>query len=198
MNRRLHARNNTRRAPRAPTPRFVDLVLVAALMLLAIVPAEAREAAAGIEVLLDTTNAAAVRNGTSRPSVLKLAAPRLITLIQTYHWNGGRGASAGWISLRGQDGKQYGPWRATPGAGQGGAPSAFWTCSPSTVLPAGTYTVVVSDPATWSSNAESIGAEATPEAGVGTNARAVGHRSRRRAGARRRACVPRCGGAQLR
>ncbi len=125
---------------------------------LAVVPVEARQAAAaGIEVLLDTTNAAAVRNGTSRPSVLTLTAPRLITLIQTYHWNGGRGAGAGWISLRGQDGKQYGPWRATAAAGQAGAPSVFWNCAPSTVLPAGTYTVVVSDPATWSSNAESKG-----------------------------------------
>jgi hypothetical protein len=131
-------------------------VLAVALVLLAIVPAEARQAA-GIEVLLDTTNAAVVRNGTSRPSVLKLAAPRLITLIQTYHWNGGRGASAGWISLRGQDGKQYGPWRAASAAGQGGVPNVFWSCSPSTVLPSGSYTVLVSDAASWSSNAESKG-----------------------------------------
>ena len=42
-------------------------------------------------------------------------------------------------------------------AGQGGANNAYWECRPNVVLPAGTYTVVDSDPATWAQNAQSAG-----------------------------------------
>jgi len=137
---------------------LIDLVLAGVLVLVTVVPADARQAAVGgVEVLLDTTNAAAVRNGTSRAVLFKLDAPRLITLIQTYHWNGGRGARGGWISLQDQDGRKYGPWHVTTSGGQGGAPDAFWNCSPNTVLPAGAYKVIVSDNATWSSNPQSKG-----------------------------------------
>ena len=134
------------------------LVLATAATLLAIAPADARQAAVGgVDLLLDTTNAAAVHNGASRAVLFKLDAPRLITLIQTYHWNGGRGARGGWISLQNQDGRQYGPWQVTTSGGQNGAPDVFWNCSPNTVLPAGAYKVVVSDNATWSSNPQSKG-----------------------------------------
>jgi hypothetical protein len=34
-------------------------------------------------------------------------------------------------------------------------PNAYWTVYPNVTLPAGTYTVIDSDPATWSHNAES-------------------------------------------
>jgi len=41
----------------------------------------------------------------------------------------------------------------TPSAGQGGKPNVNWECHPPSVpLPAGTYTVVDPDPATWSHN----------------------------------------------
>jgi hypothetical protein len=134
------------------------LVLATAVTLPAITPAHARQAAVGgVEVLLDTTNATAVRNGAARPVLFRLDNPRLVTLIQTYHWNGGRGARGGWISLQDQDGRQYGPWQVTTSGGQDGAPDVFWNCSPNTVLPAGAYKVIVSDNATWSSNPQSKG-----------------------------------------
>ena len=140
------------------TRSLIGLVLAAMLTLLAVVPVEARPGvAANTEVLLDTTNTAAVRNGATRPVLFKLDSPRLVTLIQTYHWNGGRGARGGWISLQDQDGRQYGPWQVTTSSGHGGAPDVFWNCSPNAVLPAGAYKVVVSDNATWSSNAQSKG-----------------------------------------
>jgi hypothetical protein len=140
------------------TRSLIGLLLAALLALVAVVPVEARQgAAATVEVLLDTTNAAAVRNGATRPVLFKLDSPRLITLIQTYHWNGGRGARGGWISLQDQDGRQFGPWQVTTSSGHGGAPDVFWNCSPNVVLPAGAYKIVVSDSATWSSNAQSKG-----------------------------------------
>jgi hypothetical protein len=81
----------------------------------------------------------------------------MVTFIQTYHWNNARGAQPGTIALRKDDGTVFGPWRTVGKPGQGGVPNAYWEVSPNITIPAGTYTIVDSDPATWSQNAQSGG-----------------------------------------
>ncbi|HRY03812.1 MAG TPA: hypothetical protein P5256_11815, partial [Beijerinckiaceae bacterium] len=49
------------------------------------------------------------------------------------------------------------PWQAVGGAGLGGAKNVYWTATPNVVLPAGVYTLVDSDPATWAQNEQSGG-----------------------------------------
>jgi len=102
-------------------------------------------------------NIAGVSNGPTAPSIFTINSPHLVTSIRNYHWNSSRGASPGMIGLKGQDGKVYGPWQATGTPGQGGVPNAYWTVVPNIVIPAGTYTVTDSAPASWSANAESGG-----------------------------------------
>jgi hypothetical protein len=108
--------------------------------------------------LFDNTNTGGVYNSPARATVFTLREPHVITLIQNYHWNDGRGAAPGTIALRGSDGRTYGPWKATGSPGQGGVPNAYWNVSPNATLPAGTYMVVDSNPATWAQNSESGGA----------------------------------------
>ncbi len=78
------------------------------------------------------------------------------TLLQTYHWNDGRGAKGGTIGLRDAQGRLFGPWRVTTQGGSG-AQDVLWICHPKQVLPAGSYTVVDSNSATWSHNQASGG-----------------------------------------
>lgn len=82
--------------------------------------------------------------------------------IETYHWNGEKGATPGKIGLTDDNGKQVppGPWQATGTPGQGGVPNANWTAvatapAPGVVLIHGHYTVNDSSPGTWSGNAQS-------------------------------------------
>ena len=104
-------------------------------------------------VIFDNTNIAAVDDGGLSPT-FAITRPHLITSIHDYHWNGGRGANPGTISLRRHDGSIFGPWQVTASSGQGGAPNVNWDSSPNVTIPAGTYTVVDSDLATWSQNAQ--------------------------------------------
>lgn len=80
-----------------------------------------------------------------------------IVLIQTYHWNDGKGARPGTLALKAANGKLYGPWQATGLPAQGGVANGFWQAKPNVVIPAGTYTVVDSDPTTWSQNSATGG-----------------------------------------
>jgi len=105
----------------------------------------------------DTMNIAAVQNGPTVPTTFSINGPHLVTYILNYHWNSAQGATPGTIALQDSNGKTYGPWQATGTPGQGGAPNANWEVSPNIVIPAGTYTIVDSDPATWSQNADSGG-----------------------------------------
>ncbi len=101
-------------------------------------------------------NIGGVSNGGTSPS-FTLAAPTLIAFVQTYHWNNGSGTvTTGTISLTDGDGHTYGPWQ-TEGLVGSGAPNAYWRAAVYDVLPAGTYTVVDSEPATWAQNEESSG-----------------------------------------
>ena len=134
--------------------------------------------ATGGKTLFNNGNVSGVHNNPSRATKFTLSAPHVITRIVNYHWNNGRGAAPGTIALRGSDGRAYGPWRAKGTPGQGGRPNANWECSPGVTLPAGTYTVIDSDPATWAQNSGSQGSghtrvEGYPAAGGGATAPAV-------------------------
>jgi hypothetical protein len=103
-------------------------------------------------------NIGAVGNGPTSPTVFTLATEKTLTSLQTYHWNGGRGASSlGTLSLSNANGTVYGPWSVTGYPGQGGVPNAYWKAIPNILLEPGTYTIIDSDPSTWSQNAGSLG-----------------------------------------
>lgn len=100
----------------------------------------------------------AVQSGPPKPTVFKLNTPALITEIMNYHYNDGRGATPGSIGLKAEDGTTYGPWKVEISKeGQGGVPDAYWFVRPDVEVPAGTYTVIDSDPSSWSWNDETGG-----------------------------------------
>ena len=84
--------------------------------------------------------------------------PAHITKIMTYHWNNGRGAAPGTITLRdSRNGEDYGPFDVRATSGQGGAPDVYWTAEVDIRVPAGDYQVIDSDVQTWSWNRASGG-----------------------------------------
>ncbi len=111
----------------------------------------------GVQNIFNNMNIGGVGNGPTSPTVFTIARPFMITLIMDYHWNNGRGQPGGTIALRSAGGRVYGPWKVLTSGGQGGAPNVTWTARPYVVIPAGTYMVIDSAPATWSQNAESGG-----------------------------------------
>ncbi len=102
-------------------------------------------------------NLASVTSGPTAPSVFTTGQDWRITGISTYHWNNGLGATPGTLSLSEAGGATYGPWATTGRAGLGGVPNAYWDAAPNVILPPGTYTVVDSEPSTWSQNSASAG-----------------------------------------
>ncbi|GEM_PF-6284762 len=100
----------------------------------------------------------AAYNGATAPATFTIYESWLVTYIATYHWNDAQGAEPGTIALQSSDGTVYGPWQATSLPGQGGVPNAYWIVNPGIVIPAGTYTVIDSDPGTWAQNQETGGA----------------------------------------
>jgi uncharacterized membrane protein len=103
--------------------------------------------------IFDNWNICGVKNAPMKDTTFTIAGPYLITFIATYHWNYGKGAlPTKGISLKDGSGKVYGPWPVTTSAGSGGAANVNWECHPGITLPAGTYTVIDPDPATWSQN----------------------------------------------
>lgn len=112
--------------------------------------------------LFDNGNVYAIEAGVpSRPTTFTFTEARVITMIQNYHWNSGRGAAAGEIWLVDKQGRKYGPWKAKGFSGSGGAPNVYWRAYPKTSLGPGTYTLMDSDPSSWSQNAGSRGAGMT-------------------------------------
>ena len=61
------------------------------------------------------------------------------------------------LALRADNGTLYGPWWAVGQDGFGGVRNAYWLVTPDTVIPAGIYTVIDSDPLTWAQNEETEG-----------------------------------------
>lgn len=100
------------------------------------------------DVLLKNENPNVVSsNPTGGNPQFALRQVTVIDSIFTYHYNGGAGKPAGQLWLvGGPNNQKYGPWTATISS------KFYWTVSPKLTLPAGTYTVFDSDPATWSFN----------------------------------------------
>jgi hypothetical protein len=99
-------------------------------------------------------NVGGVSNGPENPTVFTIDKERLITSIMNYHYFNG-GVLPGTISLLHSDGTVYGPWQTWGIVGQGGVVNAYWAFYPLVKIKPGTYTVVDSDPSTWSHNYES-------------------------------------------
>lgn len=112
------------------------------------------DAAIDDELIFNNGNIGGVQNGPSNPTVFTVDQERLITYINTYHYFNG-GTPPGTISLKHSDGTVYGPWQTWGIVGQGGVSNAYWVFYPLVKIKAGTYTVIDSDPTTWSHNSES-------------------------------------------
>jgi len=106
------------------------------------------------EIIFNNGNIGGVQNGPTNPTVFTIDHERLITYINNYHYFNG-GTLPGTISLRHSDGTVYGPWQTWGIVGQGGVSNAYWVFYPLMKIKAGTYTVIDSDPTTWSHNGES-------------------------------------------
>jgi len=109
------------------------------------------------KTIYTTMNVDAVENGSTQPNIIQISEPTLVTHVMTYHWNGARGKTPGTIALNCDDGTKYGPWQAEGSSGQGGVPNASWSVAPCVILQPGKYTLIDSDPASWSQNATSAG-----------------------------------------
>ena len=55
------------------------------------------------------------------------------------------------ITLKAADGTLYGPWKTTL------RNKVYWMAQPNQDIPAGTYTLIDSDPSTWAQNSGSRG-----------------------------------------
>ncbi len=99
-------------------------------------------------------NVSGVSNGPQNPTVFTIDNERHITSIMNYHYYNG-GALPGTISLQHSDGTIYGPWQTWGVVGQGGVVNAYWAFYPLVKIKPGAYTVIDSDPSTWSHNYQS-------------------------------------------
>ena len=108
------------------------------------------------ELIFTNMNVQAVSSNPTAATTFTISRSYTITRILTYHWNNGQGTpNPGTIALTSTGGTTYGPWQTTGSPGQGNVPNVNWTATPNEDVPAGTYTVVDSEPSTWSHNAES-------------------------------------------
>jgi hypothetical protein len=119
-------------------------------------PASAAPAAAKPVVVFANGNTLGIRKGGKAPT-FKLEKAATVTEMSTYHYVDGGLPAAGTLGLKGADGKLYGPWTCTGSDGQGGIKNAFWFAHPNAEVPAGTYTIVDSEPSTWSTNDKAKG-----------------------------------------
>ncbi len=110
--------------------------------------------------LFNNESGDAVLSGVTAPSTFAVKSGSIhLSSITTYHYVLPGGLKAvGSVGLRGPDGTTFGPYPATGSIGQGGIPNAMWRVTVSLDLPAGTYTIIDSAPATWSSNSGTGGA----------------------------------------
>ena len=119
-----------------------------------------RAAAVVADVIFNNGNIGGVDSSAAVPSAatrFELLVGRHLTYFDSYHYFN-NGILPGQLSLRHDDGTVYGPWQTTGIPGQGNVSNAYWICYPEVDLKAGWYTVIDSDPATWSFNGESGGA----------------------------------------
>ncbi|VVB67425.1 Uncharacterised protein [uncultured archaeon] len=107
-----------------------------------------------IEIFNNWNSGLVESSPTCNPS-FEISQPHFISYIDTYHWNNGQGTSSGGtISLKKEDGEVFGPWTVVAESGSGVA-NVLWISRPDEVIPAGTYSIIDSEPETWSKNSES-------------------------------------------
>lgn len=136
---------------RMKTQRHIVGVLLLGLVLFA-----GTQTAAAQATLFQNTNIDAVQNNPRSAPQFRLTVPTTITQLVTYHWNFGLGSRPGAIALRNRNnGRLFGPFAARGTSGQGGRANVNWIATVNVTLPAGQYTVLDSDPNTWSNNARS-------------------------------------------
>ena len=119
--------------------------------------------------IFNSWNIGGVESGTATSPTFTITEPYAITFISDYHYLGSD-QPAGTISLRHEDGTIYGPWTAqllygniwvinnkAPGTHEDYRAELGTVVSDSKypVIKAGTYTIIDSDPTTWSINGES-------------------------------------------
>jgi hypothetical protein len=108
--------------------------------------------------LFNNWNKESVANSPTTATVFTLAASAHVTELVTYHWNNAHGLPASpavTIALKSASGAVFGPFPAVGSPGQGGVKNVNWTATVSFDLPAGAYSVVDSQPGTWSQNGAS-------------------------------------------
>ncbi len=106
--------------------------------------------ASGGNCIYSNGNAGGVYNNPTSPTTFTLTKTYNVMSISTYHWNSGRGAIPGTISLKDSRGNTIGTWTATGRAG-----NKYWDVTPNIKqLGPGTYTVIDSEPLTWAQNSE--------------------------------------------
>ena len=118
-------------------------------------PATKPQVSSKSQKIFNNGNGYGVGNTPRNPTVISFTKAYLIDSIVNYHYNGGKGDAPGTISLVSSNGKVYGPWPATTKPPDGSDPRKYWTVLPNVIIPAGTYTVVDSNPVTWAQNAQS-------------------------------------------
>ena len=136
------------------------LCVLLAFVLLASLPpiaARAQKSAAGDELIWSNLNPAAVRNGPTKDEPVVIdedGDPILVHRISTYHWNDGKGAEPGTISVY-EDDEELGTWEAVGREGSG-AENAYWDVDVELIFyPGRTYIIKDSSPETWSCNSGS-------------------------------------------
>jgi len=102
--------------------------------------------------LFNNTNIAGVSDSPSLATTFIVGRDAHVAQIITVHFNGGHGATTGTLWLQSSNGRVYGPFLAQNVFGQFGVSSVNWIARVNLDLPAGTYAIVDSDPATWSTN----------------------------------------------
>ena len=108
-----------------------------------------------IITIFNNWNFGGVQNGPSQPTVFTISDPMTITHIRNYHWNFHNGTELGAISLRHSDGTLYGPWAAiddVPYDPTWNPHHCVWGVYPDVLIKPGQYTVIDSEPQTWSYN----------------------------------------------
>jgi len=100
--------------------------------------------------IFEIGNLEQVYNGGTPPTFI-LDKPYHVTELWTYHWNDGRGAPAGTLALKTNDGQNFGPWQVRLHN------EVYWVADINRTIPPGEYTVIDSDPSTLSQNASTGG-----------------------------------------
>ena len=136
--------------------RFFAL-LITLVLVLSLIPASPAQAATvnDYPTIWSNFNSSGVSNGPEYfPDFTLQGHDYLIQAVTTYHWNNGRGATPGTISIYDWDDHLIGTWKAVGRSGSGNS-NVYWDVFPNVVLKAGTrYYIVDSDNNTWSTNSQ--------------------------------------------